>query len=265
MVSYTLDEGRLIQKTLRENLRVNLTVDGYIGPASRTQIVNLQKKLGYEQSGVVTGETKVYIDTYAEKRFITMGLVSSEAKLRGIDPSVALAIASIESRGFGFLPSGRILILFEGHQFYAHLAKKYGAAKAREVAAKYPKICYQTWTKAHYLGYEREYERLAIANSIDVECALKSTSFGIFQLMGFNYACTKEPNVGDFVEKMTQNEFYHLKAFFDFISVPKMLTAIKNRNIDGIASFYNGSGYKANGYDVKLRNFIGAADKGLLK
>ena len=44
------------------------------------------------------------------------------------------------------------------------------------------------WTKSHYKGDMGEYERLKKALAIHEKAAACSASWGLFQIMGFNYA-----------------------------------------------------------------------------
>lgn len=48
-------------------------------------------------------------------------------------------------------------------------------------------ILYPSWRREHYYGGIREYERLEKAREIHKEAADASTSWGMFQVMGFNY------------------------------------------------------------------------------
>ena len=58
------------------------------------------------------------------------------------------------------------------------------------------------WDKSKYLGGVHEYKRLELAKEIDEECALKSASWGMFQIMGFNHLYCGCKDVFEFVKKM---------------------------------------------------------------
>lgn len=49
-------------------------------------------------------------------------------------------------------------------------------------------ILYPKWEKGHYKGGFRQYERLEQARRINHEAADASASWGMFQVMGLNYA-----------------------------------------------------------------------------
>ena len=62
-------------------------------------------------------------------------------------------------------------------------------------------------------------------------------------------------NVGDFVSDMSESERFHIQALCNFIvNNPPLYRAMKSRNFQQIALYYNGSNYKINRYDTDLMN-----------
>ena len=105
------------------------------------------------------------------------------------------------------------------------------------------------------MGGEREWDRLNIAKNWDAETALISCSWGMFQIMGFNFGLAGYENVGDFVSDMSESERFHIQALCNFIvNNPPLYRAMKSRNFQQIALYYNGSNYKINRYDTDLMN-----------
>lgn len=172
------------------------------------------------------------------------------AREAGIEPAAIKAFAMVESAGSGFLPDGRPKILFEGHIFYRQLKLK--NIDPAPYMAKYPDIVYPKWDKAKYKGGASEYDRLQIAESIDKEAALKSASWGMFQIMGYNHAICGYANVFDFVAAMSISEYNQLVAAVKLIRSMGLLPAIKDKNWKLLASRYNGPLYAQNQYDTKL-------------
>jgi len=164
----------------------------------------------------------------------------------GVEVAVVKAVAEVESRGSGFLESGRPKILFEGHKFSKFTQRKYDSAE--------PTISYRKWTREHYLGGEREYERFFIASALDHKQALRSTSWGKFQIMGFNFGLCGYSNVESFVHDMELSEGLQLLAFVKFIENSNLAKYLKKKQWAKFARGYNGKGYKKNNYDVKLKN-----------
>lgn len=169
----------------------------------------------------------------------------------GIGVAELKAIFHVEARGAGHLPDGRPKILFEGHKFYKHLSKN-PELRDRIMKAR-PDLCFPKWDKRFYKGGAAEWLRLDEAIGFDREAALKSASWGAFQIMGENYAAAGFESVQRFVNAMYGSEREHLVAVCKFIkSWPKMLKALKAHDWATFAECYNGSGYKANGYHIQM-------------
>jgi N-acetylmuramoyl-L-alanine amidase len=177
---------------------------------------------------------------------------------------VIKAIVSVESAGRGHLPDGRPKILFEGHKFWYWLTQK--GENPRSLQADHGNIIYEKWTKAHYLKGAGEYQRLEAAKKIDAKAAIYSTSWGLFQILGENLEHNiKGRNYRDaleFEEKQYESEEIHFLDFLEFIKTKTVrgkalihyVSEANGGNYDWetFAYGYNGSGYKANQYDVKL-------------
>ena len=145
---------------------------------------------------------------------------------------------------------GRPMILFEGHIFWREL-KKRGLDPDRYVAGN-ENILYPKWEKGHYYGGMKEYERLEKAREIHKEAADASTSWGMFQVMGFNYAMCGYGSVEEMVKDMCVGEDKQLEAFARFVKLAKLHSYLEQKDWVGFARRYNGPGYAQNQYDKKL-------------
>lgn len=172
----------------------------------------------------------------------------------GCEPAALKAVEEVESGGRGgFLPSGRAQILFEGHQFYKRLKESQSEAFAKQIAERFPNICYPKWDKSKYKGGEGEWERLIIARSVDPIIADMCASWGIGQVMGFNYAACNCNSVVEFVDKMCKSKESQLELWFRFLkNTPACINALRKKDWAAFARAYNGPGYKQNNYDTKL-------------
>lgn len=172
----------------------------------------------------------------------------------GCEPAALKAVEEVESGGRGgFLPSGRAQILFEGHQFYSRLKASQSEAFAKQIAERFPNICYPKWDKSKYKGGEGEWERLIIARSVDPIIADMCASWGIGQVMGFNYAACDCDSVVEFVDKMCKSKESQLELWFRFLkNTPSCINALRKKDWTAFAKAYNGPGYKQNKYDTKL-------------
>jgi hypothetical protein len=160
------------------------------------------------------------------------------------------AVIAVESKGKGFFSDGRPIILFEGHVFWKQLENK--KVIRAKLAAEHPEIVYKTWTREFYKRGSREYERFKIASSVDEQAAKKSTSWGLFQIMGFNHEACGFKTVDEFVTKMSLNEGEQLSAFMNFCEHHKLNDFLRKKDWAGFAQRYNGPEYKKNQYDYKL-------------
>src|SRR5437868_4453973 len=108
---------------------------------------------------------------------MTDAAVEAAAQEIGCPVAAVHAVLDVESRG-GFLPDGRPKILFERAYFCRVTGGKYNQSD--------PDISAPTW--GGYRGGAAEYDRLEEAIGLDREAALKSASWGAFQIMGNNFA-----------------------------------------------------------------------------
>lgn len=163
----------------------------------------------------------------------------------GIEVEVIKAVSDVESRGDGFLPNGKPTILFEAHIFSSQTKHKYDIS--------HPNISSRKWNRKLYMGGMKEYDRLNEAIKLDKIAALKSASYGKFQVMGFNAEICGWKNVESFVNDMNLNEGQHLKAFVGFIKYNKLSKYLKIKDWESFARAYNGSEYKQNSYHIKMQ------------
>lgn len=183
---------------------------------------------------------------------LTEEAIREAANNLGVDVACVKAVAEVESLGNGFNSTGMVKILFERHKFYKFIAQKYGVPKANQLAAMHPDIC-SPKAGGYTSSTATEHKRLDKAIAIDRECAMKSASWGRFQVMGFNHAAAGFSNVEDFCVAMWKSEDEHLRAFVNFIKAnPNMHQHLKSRNWAGFANAYNGPAYAQNKYDTKL-------------
>lgn len=161
------------------------------------------------------------------------------------------AVIAVESAGSGFIADGLPKILFEGHIFHRETDGAY--------ADERPDLCYERWTKAHYKGGRGEYDRLLDAIDFDADAAMRSCSWGLGQVMGFNHAICGHATIDDFVNAMAESEGRQLEAMCGFIRSNKLDDELRDAAWADFARRYNGPGYKANAYDTKLASAFARA------
>ena len=162
------------------------------------------------------------------------------------------AFAEVESRGTGFLPDDRPVILFERHIFRRQLIS-HGATLAfiADLDKSRPDICNEK--AGGYGSSNKEWQRLDDAVKIHRVAALESASYGAFQVMGFNWIRCGYPHVQELVNAMFRSSYDHLDSFVRFIqSDAKLLKALRAQDWPTCARLYNGSNYSINQYDTRL-------------
>lgn len=184
-------------------------------------------------------------------RTLTTADIDSAAASLGLEPCAVRAVIEVESSGGGFLPDGRVKILFEGHVFWKELKKR--GIDPEPLAAKYPGIVYPKWDRSKYQSGANEHIRLQQAALINKEAALCSASYGLFQIMGFNHKLCGFADVNSFYEAQKQSGKQQLDAFCEFMRSEGLILFLTGRDWAGFARRYNGPGYAQNQYDIKLR------------
>lgn len=164
----------------------------------------------------------------------------------GVEVAAIKAVASVETKGSAWESVGIPRILYERH-IMARLLKAKGIS-----LVGLPADLVNT-TPGGYGKYSEQHGKLDRAVKIDRECALQSCSWGMFQIMGFNYKLCGYSTLQDFINAMYTSEAKQLEAFVGFIkSNPKLHQALKDKNWPVVAAQYNGPEYKKNSYDTKL-------------
>ena len=177
--------------------------------------------------------------------------IKTSAAFLGLDPCAVKAVLEAESAGSGFLPDGRPRILFEGHVFWKELQAR--GIDPAPLSGNFPNIVHPRWDRKRYQGGAAEWERLNAAVLISREAALCSASWGLFQIMGFNHAACGFDTVGDFVQAQKESEARQLESFCAFLKSQGHVRFLAAHDWAGFAARYNGPGYAANQYDLKLR------------
>lgn len=176
---------------------------------------------------------------------------SDAAALLGVSEAAVKAVLEVETGNKGgFLAPGKPTILFEGHIFWSQLSKH--GLDPDKLQEGNEDILYPKWTKAHYKGGMGEYERLERARLIHREAADSSASWGLAQIMGFNYAVCGCKSANEFVEAMSDNEGRQLELFVRFIKGNKWDKFLQALDWKEFARHYNGPAYEQNQYDKRL-------------
>lgn len=196
------------------------------------------------------------------KPALTLEDFKAAADSLGVDVPAIQAVTDVESRGKGFLPDDRPVILFERHVMYRLLTSEAGLGEAVHFATTQPDTVNRT--PGGYKGGAAEWDRMAAAVKIDRNCALQSASWGLFQIMGFHWQRLRYANVQAFVNAMYASEASQLDAFCRLIrSDVGMQRALLVHDWTRFARAYNGPDFAKNAYDMKLAQAFAKRSKEL--
>src|SRR5215207_8348980 len=169
------------------------------------------------------------------------------ARSLDVEEAALRAVATVESAGAGFLRGEppRPKILFEAHAFHRLTGGRF--------APLAPSLSNATWDRALYAPTAAgEWKRLEAACVFDRPAALQSASWGLFQIMGFNYAYCGCADVEAFVAKQYAGADEQLACFARFIARPPYLPALRNKQWTKFAEAYNGPAQAKNKYAEKI-------------
>lgn len=168
------------------------------------------------------------------------------AKVNRLPFEVLMAIIEVETPGSGFDPkTGKILIQFEPSWFRKH--EPFAPTGA--------------WSVNKVDVQSKEWIAFNDAFKIDPESAMKSTSIGLPQIMGFHFERLGYKSVGEMYDDFKKGEYQQLLALVRFILTDVELTkAVREKDYHMIAYIYNGSMYREMAkkwgrepYDISLR------------
>lgn len=171
--------------------------------------------------------------------------VGRVGRLIGAGEDEIRAVIEVETSGGGFDSQGRPRMLFEPHVFWREL----GAGQKR-TKAEANGLAYRKWGAAPYP--KDSYPRLALAIKIDAAAALRSASWGLGQIMGFNHRAAGFASAGDMIAAFCDSEVSGLEAMVSFIVSEGLDDELRNHEWAAFARGYNGAGYAVHGYHTKL-------------
>ncbi len=153
------------------------------------------------------------------------------------------AVLTVETLGCGYLPDRRPQILFERHIFSRETG---GAFDATAPDISNPTAGGYGPRGAH------QYDRLAQAIQLNRQAALRSASWGIGQVMGFNAKAGGFADVETMVQAMVQSEDAQINGMFGFLLANHLDGPLRNHDWTSFARGYNGPEFAKNQYADKL-------------
>lgn len=162
----------------------------------------------------------------------------------GCDAASIRAVVGVESPRGAFDEDGHPSLLFERHKFHLFTGGRFDMVAPDLSRA----------TPGGYGKYSEQYGRLCRAYLLAADEALRSASWGMFQILGENYRDAGYGTVEAFALAMCDSEAEQLAAFVRFIGANRLMRrALVSRDWSQFARLYNGPAYSINRYDEKLR------------
>lgn len=191
---------------------------------------------------------------------ITTQEFEDAAKIIGCEVAAIRAVYEVEAAGRGYLPDGRVKILFEGHRFWKQIVNA-GADPVKFISLnkEYSNVLYKKWDKKQYIGGPGEWDRVSkaieVCNKLNLqpELALDSASYGSFQIMGENSVLCGYATSHEMLAAYNNGgEHEQLNSFCRFVKSTKLDDELRDKNWAAFAQGYNGTAFRENKYDIKL-------------
>lgn len=180
-------------------------------------------------------------------RLLDIAAYQRAAQAMEVEVAALKAVVEVEASGSGYDRQGRPKMLFEPHHFWRLL----GPGEKRDRAAR-AGLAYPTWRSGKGVYPADSYPRMHAATEIDEGAALKSASWGLPQLMGFNHRDGGFATVTSMVIGFCESEEHQLTAMLSFIRKNGLDRALRNKDWRAFARGYNGAGYAKHGYHTRL-------------
>ena len=190
-------------------------------------------------------------DFVGSGRRLAQGDVGDAARWLGVETAVLLSFMEVEAAGRGFDGRARPKMLFEPHVFWREL----GAGQKRDRAAR-EGLAYSNWGAAKYPA--DSYPRLRSAMSIDQGAALRSASWGLGQIMGFNSAAAGHQSVESMIQSAIQGEREQLWSMVTLMRTWGMVPMLTGRDFTKASSWepaalkWNGAGFATHNYHGRI-------------
>lgn len=188
---------------------------------------------------------------------VTKDQVTKVAADYGLDYARVMAFLTVESGGVGFI-DGKIVIQFEPTWFHKFLTQYQIAHSYTSIVDSAGKKKYVIEAKGLRIengvqGQISEWESFNVAFKISPKAALLSTSIGLMQIMGFNYAAMGYQSVDAMWDDFKAGELQQIAGGVRFIkNNVSLYNALRNKDWAKVAYYYNGPNYEVNNYDNKL-------------
>lgn len=157
------------------------------------------------------------------------------------------AVVKIEAAGAGFNSQSLLKLLYEYHIAYRRTK---GAVRSKLIKAG---IAVKKWGAKKYPRSMRDrHSQVSKAVIIAGMRGYEFASYGLPQMMGFNFKICGFSSAKAMVEYMLVSEANQLEVMIRFLKGTGLIDKLRRGDWKGLARGYNGPGYAKHGYDKKL-------------
>ena len=165
------------------------------------------------------------------------------AYLLKCEPEAIMAVWEVEAAGQHFLKDDSVIRRFEPHHFPREHWKTLGFNPGKQAP----------WRASMKVSVSERERMLVAAYWIDPEAAMRATSWGAPQIMGFNFEAAGFNSATEMVKHMAFSASRQLDAFVRLIKGWNLASAMRARDWETFARRYNGSG-KVQDYARKVES-----------
>jgi len=162
-----------------------------------------------------------------------IGLIKAEPLAKDIEIEASCSFLSVETGGVGIDDeTHKIIIRFEESKFHTRNPRANVSGR---------------WYSNSHHNQSEEWIAFNSAFAIDKQEAMKCTSIGLGQIMGWNYSALGYRSVDDMWDDAKKGLDRQVYQFFKFVSVDhngNLKKAIQEKNWALAATYYNGAGFR---------------------
>jgi hypothetical protein len=166
------------------------------------------------------------------------GAILDHASASQVEPAVALAIFAVESKRAYDPSTGLVIVRFETKVFLRR-------SSGRLVTSDHS-------------GQLAEWKAVEEAYAINPRAALESASYGLPQLMGFNFGVTRHSDARALLLAFQRSAREQVAGFFGFVASNGLIDEARERRFVDFARIYNGKG-KEELYGAKMKKYFNFA------
>jgi hypothetical protein len=169
----------------------------------------------------------------------------------GVPPALLQAVVGVESDGIAGWMDGtqvRSIKRFEGHKFDKYVGKS-RQVKARRMGLAHPKM----GGVKNPRDQADRHKLFMRAYRFDRDAAIKSTSFGVGQVMGFNAEMLGFTGAYEFYKYVETGPEAQVDVMMRYIRNAGLVDELRRADFTGFARGYNGPAYKKYKYDTRMR------------